>query len=280
MSEAAEELDFQEGEEINLKAEPVEQPEPEKAEEKTEEVKEEPKAEEEKPKVEFTPEQQEVFNEAIARKVAAQREAERKAEEVERKAREYEEKLAKYETPERPEVPPLPDPYDDDYDAKIRERDEAIAARVKYDNEAAFREQQRQQAEWQQQQEENQKREEIVKGFYGRGEKLGKDQAELDTAIMTLVNQGLAGAKGKYIMEHSVGPDLATYLAKNALEGDKIAQMSDMQAAEYIAAEIIPKVKAARDSKVIEKSPPELDTPGAGVGIPDENYGAEGWTIT
>lgn len=284
MSEAEvieEDLDFKEGEPINLKGEPEEKPEeqPEAKQEEerpTNDGKEEP----EKPRVEFNEDQQEVFNEAIARKVAAQREAERKAKELEERLAEQQRKLAQYETPEKPVVPPPPDPYDDDYEVKVKERDEAIKAAAQWERDESYRQEQQQKAYQEQVRQEQERKESLAKTFFERGDKVGHGQAELDAAVGSLVNHGLAGGKGEHIINHENGPDLAMYLAKNALESDKIAQMSDMQAAVYIESEIIPKVKALRESSKPDKSPPVVESPGAGVGIPDETWGTDGWTIT
>lgn len=282
MSEAAEELDeFTEDEVINLKEEPekVDEPAREAPEGSTEEPTEAPPGEvEEKPKVEFDENQQAVFNDVVAKKVAAQREAERKAEEAARKAAELEQKLQKYETPDRPEVPPLPDPYDDDYEAKVQARDSAIAEQTRWDNE----QQQRQAAQIRAQQEaqfkQQQANDEIAKSFVEKGDKVGFTEVELDTAVGTLVDQGIHGEKARHILTHESGPDMTMYLARNALEADKVATMSEMQAAIYLETVVLPKVKASKTTP--EPSPAVVETPGAGAGIPDDDYGAKGWSIT
>ena len=278
MSEAAEELDeFTEDEVINLKEEPEETPkEPEAKDPQDIPPGDEPT--EEKEKVEFNEQQQAVFNDVVAKKVAAQREAERKADEAARKAAELEQKLQKYETPDRPEVPPLPDPYDDDYEARVAARDAAIAAQTKWDND----QQQRQQAQVRAAQEERlrqqQANEDITRGFIEKGDKVGITEVELDTAVGTLVDQGIFGEKAKHILTHESGPDMTMYLARNALEADKVASMSEMQAAIYLETVVLPKVKASKAAP--EPSPAVVETPGAGAGIPDDDYGAKGWSIT
>ena len=108
------------------------------------------KQEVKKPHVEFNQEQQEVFNKAIAKKTFELRETERRLE-AERQERErYALELEKYRAPVL-EIPPRPDPYEEDFEQKMRARDQAIALKAAYDSQNL----QRQQAQQAQEQEAN-----------------------------------------------------------------------------------------------------------------------------
>lgn len=278
MSEAAEELDeFTEDEVINLKEEPEETPkEPEAKDPENIPPGDEPT--EEKEKVEFNEQQQEVFNDVVGKKVAAQREAERKADEAIRRAEQAEAKLREIEAPERPVVPPLPDPYDDDYEQKVAQRDAAIAAQVKWDDEQELQQRQSVQAREDAMRKQVEANNAIATAFVEKGDRSGFTETQLDTAVGRILDHGVMGPKARHLMTHESGPEMTMFLAKNPMEADKVGQMSEMEAAVYLETQILPKVRKSR--KPVDVPPEVVDTPGAGAGIPDDDYGAKGWTIT
>ena len=76
--------------------------------------------------VEFTEEQQRIFNEAVGKKVFKLREKEREAEELRRRLEELEARIPQQG---RPVVPEAPDPFalsDLEYKQKLVQRDQAI----------------------------------------------------------------------------------------------------------------------------------------------------------
>ena len=76
---------------------------------------------------------QDKINEAINRQAAKRFEAENRAKEADRKREEAEAELRRLQTPERPEVPEMPDPYDADFEGKVKARDAALLAQAQYD---------------------------------------------------------------------------------------------------------------------------------------------------
>lgn len=104
---------------------------------------------EEKEKVTFTPEQQAVFDREIGKKTWAMREKEREAEELRQKLAEFE---SAKEQEQRPVVPDEPDPLDEDYEARQREREQQVAAAARYDERQKVLTEQRERAEQEKQQ--------------------------------------------------------------------------------------------------------------------------------
>ena len=81
-------------------------------------------------KVTFDERQQEVFNSEIAKKVRATKEAQREAADLKYRLEQLEAKQTKQLAPE---IPPIPDQYDQDYTSKVAARDLAISQKANYD---------------------------------------------------------------------------------------------------------------------------------------------------
>lgn len=218
---------------------------------------------EHKKPVEFTPEQQEIFNKAIGKKTFEMREAERKLEAERAERMRMEAELAKFKAPVV-EVPPMPDPYSDNYEEKVRQRDEAIALRAAYN---AQQEQYKQAQAYQQQQEairRQQELEESVTAYKANAVKLGVKQEELAQAAQTVANYGINEDLALAIIGDEHGALITTYLANNMTDLDKVVRMSPIQAAMYIANEIKPKA-IARKPKISSAPEPAEKITGNGV---------------
>ena len=107
---------------------PVEQTTEAPAETTTETTAETPAAET-APKVTFDDAQQKVFNDAMAKHKGQQRDAERENEELKAKLQQAEGLIPQEQAPLIPEVP---DQFDDDFEKKTQERDQAIAQLVQF----------------------------------------------------------------------------------------------------------------------------------------------------
>ena len=131
-----------------------------------------------------------------------------------------------------PNVPSIPDPYEEDYEAKTRERDEAIRNRANFDGQvAALR-----QAQEQQQQatlhEQQKKIAEIGDKFKLNTTAQGISQEEMGTIATELNNAGLANNQdlATHIMANEDGPVIAKYLAANPMELDTLLTSSPYSA--------------------------------------------------
>lgn len=243
MSDAAEQLDdLEDGATFDSE----ETQEVEAVEETSEETEEAEEGKEEaKKKVEFTPEQQEVFNAEIGKKVAKYYEAEKARQAAEERLKQLE---AKFQTTTRPEVPPPPNPYDPNYDKLLSDRDKAIAEQIRYDQEQRARtdemirqsqEVERQQAIALQQR---------VESYSQRAQKNGIKPETLQQAGAVVANFIQNPELVNHILDDEDGPSITVHLAKNPLEAQKIAQMSPTRAAIYIEQQI--------KGKITKKSPP------------------------
>lgn len=220
----------------------------------------------------LTEEQQQVFNEAIAKKVAKQREAERKAEEIERKFQEAQAKLAKYETPIRPDIPPPPDRYDFNSDSEfqqaIQHRDALIARATAFDVQANWERQQEQFRQQQAQAEQQRKMQELVESYSSKADKLGIAAAELQAAGQQVAQYGIPERIAARILRDERGPEVTVYLSRNLAELDTLANMEPEDAAVYIETVIKPKSR---------RNPPKLPTepaePIKGAGVPEGKRG-------
>ena len=239
---------------------PEEETQPEASQEETPEEAPEP------PKVEFTEEQQAIFNDQIGKKVAKQREAERVAEEERQKREELEARLAKLEDSGRPEIPPIPDPFDDDFEAKVKARDEALLKSALYDAEQQRVAQQKQYQAQQAQQAKLQEMQDKVTAYSGRADKLGIKPEELQAAGNQVAQMGVGEEIAGHILDDEQGPAITMYLAKNPMEVEQIRSMGPLRAAVYIETNIKGKAVAARPK--VSTAPAPTESP-KGSGMPE-----------
>ena len=237
----------------------------ESPEETTSEVKEDSEEKKEanvpeKPKIEFNEEQQRFINEEIiGKKVAKQREAERQAQEERQRREELEAELARLKAPSRPEIPPIPDYFEDNYEQKVRERDEAIRKAVEYDAQQRILSEQREAAA----QREQQAQQEIMYGkvqdYSKRADKLGIKPDELQRAGNYVAQYELDDRLIEEILDDDHGPAITVYLANNPMEIEQIRAMRPTKAWAYIESKI--KAEAIGSRAKPKPSPEPLDNP-------------------
>lgn len=211
-------------------------------------------------KITFSEEQQAIFNEEIGKKTYKLRQTEREKEELAQQLEELKSKLPKES---RPQVPPMPQPFDDDFEAKVRQRDEAILAQARFDAAEKIRAEQEQAR--QKEQEEQRQKDTYSKqvAYFENAKKLGiepNELAEMGGRVGSFLPQDLQ----MYIMEEEKGGLITKYLASNVLEIEKLSQMSPLRAAEYIATSIKPKVEQLTTKKVSQAPDPVETLSGRG----------------
>lgn len=280
--------------EIEFESEVEEQPEPEqveKPEEPEAEQPEEPKAEGERPANDgntededpwrdYNPNFDEKQNEFINQKIVGKhygkrREAEEKLE-AERLAREKAEReLMQLKEPQRPEVPPIPDPYDDNFEAKMAEREQAIAAQAVYDRDKAAREYMTQLQQKEAQEKAQQEFVQSVTTYSERAKNLGISPVELEAAGDKVARYGVSDDIVNHILHDKQGPQVTMYLAKNPLEVEKLQTMIPTQAAVYIETQIKPKAIVSKAKP--DDTPEPVDTPN-GKGMPEAQRGPKNAT--
>lgn len=199
-------------------------------------------------------------------------EAIRKAEAVEKELQELRSKLPQ---DERPEIPPLPDPFDDDYQQKVQARDEALRKAAQYDAAKQYADYQRQQQAAQQQQEQQRRIAEKAQSYTERAGKLGIKPEELQSAGQMvgqyLQNQNVVEA----ILTDDHGPMITRYLANSPNDLAQLAQANDFQAGTLLASI---KAKAAEMNKTKQPPPDPVEPLKGGGAKPDEGpEGAKFW---
>jgi len=219
------------------------------------------------PRVEFSPEQQEKFDAEVRRRAAKTAEAKQEYEQERRRREEVEQELAKFKQPQRPTLPPAPDRWDDDYDEKQAEYNQALQEQIRYDAQQDFHRQQQEAIEQRKEQEDQQKQIERVNRYQSRVEKLGVDKAvlrEAGPAVATVLNNQ---ALVDYLLEDEVGPLITEYLYKHPAELESLAGIGPVRAGEILY-DIKAKAKAARTR--VKPDPKPLDNP-AGIGMGEAN---------
>jgi len=173
------------------------------------------------------------------------------------------EKLAAFEQAEREKlkaqagnIPPMPDAFDDDYEAKVKVRDEAIIANANYNaqNQAYLAQQQ-----FTQQQAAQAKQEQINKSmqdYTSKAVELGIKQEELQAAGNAVAGYGLSDDLVMHILADSDGPLITKHLAANPQEGYQLASMSPYQVGSFLDG-IKSKASALKPKKTNAPAPAE-----------------------
>lgn len=260
--------------EVEAEQETEESPETDKEES---EESEEGDKEEEKPKakVEFSPEQQEAVNQIAAK--TAERYL-KKLEQAEAEKQQYLEQLnqlqpRQQQDPGRPQIPPIPDPFDDDYEQRVSQRDNALREAAIYDAVMAAKGYHEQTQRQQQEMEYQQHLYKEVESYSNRAKRAGISEAELQIAGQT-VSPELSESLVTHILADDKGPLITKYLAANLDELAKVKAMDPMRAAVYLAMEIKPKAAGKPASR-----PPKPAESVEGHGFPEGKIGPPGLVI-
>lgn len=202
-------------------------------------------------KVEFDEEQQAHVDTLVNERIFKERE-------LENEAQRLREELAALRGADkqaaRPEIPPLPDRWVDNYEELIFQRDEAIKAAVLYDSEKAASDAANESLSADVQKSEQAAMAAKVASYAGRATSMGITPEELRDRGQKVVSFGISDTVADFILSHENGPLITTYLAKNPAEIKAISAMSLMNAALYISNTVNGKITATKDRA---KSPPE-----------------------
>lgn len=195
---------------------------------------------------------QEAVNKAINKKHFQMKEAERNAEASEKRAQELEARLQKLEQGDDPVIPPIVDPYDEDYEAKTKARDEAILGKAQFDFQQTAVADQASRTQQEQVRADQARVDGLVTEYTDRATKLGLDAKKVDDAGDKVVAYGISADLAQFILADEEGPLITTYLADNPLELDRLGKLSSMEAAVRInsivrekAASLKPKITQA-----------------------------------
>lgn len=192
--------------------------------------------------VKFDERQQSKVDEIVGGKVKAQRDAERERDAL---RAELEAAHAKMPQETRPDVPEVPDPFDDDFETKVKERDQAITRAAAFDANATLLEQQQQQQLQNQQQQQIVELQQKADTYKTRAAEFGLKQEDLQQAaqnVATSLNPQLVG----YLLDDADGPLITQYLGNNVLALEKVRNMPVLQAATHIATVVRAEAQATR----------------------------------
>lgn len=208
---------------------------------------------------------QDAINEAINKQHRKYKEEERKRLELEKRLAELEKQGGQQSQLE--EVPPIPDYYDDDYETKLRRRDEIIQRNAQAIAQQQWVQQQQQAQDYQQQQQRQAELTQKVETYASRAKMLGVDRTELQNAGELIASYGLNEEVTIAILEDEQGPLITKYLASNPLELSSVVGMTPLQAVLYIERNV--KSKAAGLKPRTSNTPPPADRLNSGRADPE-----------
>lgn len=203
----------------------------------------------------------------------------RKFREEQRRANDLQKRLESLEAKQEPvltatDIPPIPDSWDENYEAKIKERDEAILRKAK--NDALLQ----QQSEFAEREKQEQQRKELETAqkrndqFLENAKKLGVDNQALISAQQSVIDYGVTPELATALIEDSDGPLMVQHLAANPLE------LYDLVTANPIVAGLkLAEVK--QKAAALRPKPTSAPTPATtldGRGVPPKERGPEGAT--
>jgi len=222
-------------------------------------------------KITFSEPQQKILNDAVGKKAFEVREQKRENEVLKQQLED-----AKANVPQqtRPDVPEMPDQFEDNFNERMALRDKAIADAAAFDSAKVVRQQQQQAVVQQQQAQQQEAYAKSANDYIERATKLGVSQQELQVASQSVVNFGLDLQLQQHILLDDQGPLIATYLAANQQEMLALSTMTPMQAAVMIESQIKPKAIASG-----KRPPPEAPDPAehlTGGGQPPKQKGPKG----
>jgi hypothetical protein len=216
----------------------------------TEELNEAPAVEEVAPVVEETEvnESAEVEPEQAAEQPAELTESMRKVvnkkhfqfKEEERRADDLQRQLDEFKTQQQPAeivVPEMPDQFefdDDEYAAKVAERDELIKQKANQDQQFNYNQQQQYQQEQKQQYEQNVRMAELSRNVTAKATKSGMTEQSLNDAINVIGQYNLGNTFAEEIMADDLSTEIIQHLSNDPIELDKISRMNDYQKGSYM----------------------------------------------
>jgi hypothetical protein len=223
--------------------------------------------------VSFSETQQKVFDDAIAKKVGKQRDAERQSEALRVELEQAKQAIPK---PIRPDVPPPPDPYDDNYAAKLADRDAKMMDAAAFDGVERQNYNRQQAAEQQKAADANQVLVKKVEDYADRAKKLNIKPFDLQAAGVAVAKEQLHNDVVNHILDLDQGPAVTVYLANNPEILNELRQLPTGAAAVRISGEIR-EAALAGGSKA--GAIPEPTESLRGAGTPEGKRGPKGATF-
>ena len=216
-------------------------------------------------KVAFDERQQAKVNELIGGKVAKLHDERREKEQLRQQLEQLQQYVPQQQVPSVPEMPNPDDFYDDieGYQRKVQERDKALTERAAFDAQLRYQENLRAQIAQKRQIEAQQKQQEQLTSYLEKGKALNLENEKIIQDGQMLSQSGLANDVQDFILQDEQGPLIASYLAGNVMELDKVLSMPPIQAAVYIANTVKPSLSRTRKTTTTPAPAGIVDNGGA-----------------
>jgi hypothetical protein len=173
-------------------------------------------------------------NEAFNKQYGQLKQAERERDALQAKQDKFEQDERQRQANLVSDIPAMPDAFDDDYEAKVKNRDEAIVAQANYNaqNQAYMQQQQ-----FSQQQAAQVKQDQLhtsMGNYSKKAVELGIEQNELQAAGNKVASYGLSDDLVMHILADTDGPLITKHLAANPQEGYELASMSPYSVGKFL----------------------------------------------
>ena len=199
--------------------------------------------------------------------------------EYKRKEKELNERLKDLESKQSPEfdgvVPQMPDPFDDDFDSKVKAREEALQRKAHADAIAMQQREAEAEAQRKHEREEFEQQQKLQADFKKNASDLGVDQQSLADAAQAVINYGVTPDIENAILADADGPLILQYLAANPLELSDLIEANPLKAG-MLLADVKSKSLSLKPKPSSAPPPPQaLD----GRGAPQKQRGPKGATF-
>ena len=213
---------------------------------------------------------QQVINERIGKVTHQARQAERERDEAQAKIAKFEEEQRATEAARAGEIPPLPNEYDDDFEAKVAEHVAAKTRQATFEaSQANYLQQQQNQQEEAQRQAQAQQQQQL-NAYNVKAAEFGIDATELQAAENAVVSYGVGGELANHMLSDPEGPLIVKHLAANPTEAMALVNMSPYEQGAALA-EIKVKASALKPKPTNTPNPPEALN-GSGINSDTGNF--------
>jgi hypothetical protein len=196
---------------------------------------------------------QEAINKAINKKHFEARQAERERDEALKKLADIERKQQEKMAAKISDMPEAPDPFDDDYEAKLERYKTAIEQKAQYDAQQGFLREQQLQQQQLEQAKKTQEIQEKAQTYEQRAKELGISQEDMQNTGQTLISAGISEELAVALLEDKDGPIISKYLSANLNELDSLQSANPYLAGAKLS-EIKQKAQALKPKT--SKTPP------------------------
>lgn len=175
---------------------------------------------------------QESVQKAIDKQHHRFREEERKRQETEQQLKQVQEELAKYKPQDQEiEIPPIPDQWDEDYQAKIEAREAALIAKREQDLRKQIAKDQQFQDEQKKRLEAQQQHQARLQTYGENAKKAGISEDSLIAASNRVADVGVMPEIAEVLLTHNDGPKIVAFLADsaNVVELHRVSEMNALQ---------------------------------------------------